>query len=189
MSSVPANRRQPMNRLATSGSQAPLQKPLSLHDIACFAYLDGALDEDRWPLLVKRGALLAVWKKYGWNESGGSQAPARYFDEWGLPLNKAGLIDMDDLRERIREGRITPTVRIYQSDLNYLYSSAALMERWEYSQELLAVLRRQAEYVAMRIEEVLKGQDAMRPALEAHMAHDSNIQLNLTGMELDPRPE
>ena len=49
MSSVPANRRQPMNRLATSGSQAPLQKPRSLHDIACFAYLDGALDEDIWP--------------------------------------------------------------------------------------------------------------------------------------------
>ena len=63
------------------------------------------------------------------------------------------------------------------------------MERWEYSRELLAVLRRQAEYVAMRIEEVLKGQDAMRPALEAHLAHDSNIQLNLIGMEVDPGPE
>ena len=51
------------------------------------------------------------------------------------------------------------------------------------------MLRRQAEYVAMRIEEVLKGQDAMRPALEAHMAHDSNIQLNLIGMEPDPGHE
>ena len=178
-----------MNCLAPAGSPAPLQKSLSLNDIAVFAFLNGALDEGKLPLLVKRRTLLAIWKRYGWNEPGGSHAQAVYFDQWGLPQNQAGLIDMADLRERIRDGRIAPTVRIYQSDLNALNSAAGLMERWEYAQDLLAVLRRQAEYVAMRITEVERVQEAMRPAVEAHLSHDSNIQLNFMAMEPDPGPE
>ena len=72
----------------------------------------GELDEDQGTEDLSRTALLEMFRRHGFDGTGGFRDLAAALDRWGVQSGRNSRVRRSDLRAVIDEGRIVPTVRV-----------------------------------------------------------------------------
>ena len=88
--------------------------------------------------LLSRTTVLDMLCRHGFDGDGGSRALASAIDRWKLPLRRNGRVSTNDLREAVEDGRIVPTVRVYQSEWNQMMATTDPMARLRLLDSMLA---------------------------------------------------
>ena len=63
---------------------------------------------------------------------------AAAIDRWRLPVRRNGRVSTGDLRQAVEDGRIVPTVRVYQSEWNLMMGTKDPMVRLRMMDDMLA---------------------------------------------------
>ena len=63
---------------------------------------------------------------------------AAAIDRWRLPVRRNGRVSTGDLRQAVEDGRIVPTVRVYQSEWNQMMGTTDPMTRLRMIDSMLA---------------------------------------------------
>ena len=96
---------------------------------------------------------------------------AAAIDRWRLPVRRNGRVSTGDLRQAVEDGRIVPTVRVYQSEWNQMMSTKDPMTRLRMIDSMLARLEVPTRHYNERT--------ARLPALRHEVALEVNAAMDI----------
>ena len=129
----------------------------------------GELDEDQGTEDLSRTALLEMFRRHGFDGAGGFRDLAAALDRWGVQSGRNSRVLKSDLRAVIDEGRIVPTVRVYQSEWNRMMETKDLMARLRIIDDMLERLAVPTRYYNERTSRLQAIRDEVNQEISTSM--------------------
>ena len=124
-------------------------------DDAMVALVDsGRLDEGRTSDYIGRTGLLSLLKDQGYDGTGGLRELSGKIDTWPVETGRNGLVSTADLRAGVGDGRIMPTVRVYQSDWNMMMAEPDINAKRRMATGMRDLLAGPFKYYERRLREL-----------------------------------